>query len=456
MAGIGFELRKILKQDTLARSAAAFGMAGIISSGPWIVSILGILFLGIVVSDHSIYHRAVTQFQISITYLIAISLVISGFAQHSFTRYVSDQLFTNNVAKVIPNLNGLTCLLTGVAGFLALICSIWLFPEQSMLFRFTLIGCFVVLCNIWIATNLLAGVRDYTLIMNSYVVGYALTVGLGYVLRYLGVDGLMLGFLLGQLALLMMMYIAIYKQYPSNYLIEFDFLRPKKIFYSLIFTGFFYNLGIWIDKFIFWFFPTTSQALIGPFRNSVIYDVPIFMAYLALIPGMAIFLMRIETDFADYNGRFYDAIRNGQTLNHIQVMRSRMTSYAQSALYEIMKVQTLTVIAIFLTGERILIFMHISPIYKSLLFIDVIGASLQIVLLAIINMLFYLDKRKQTLSLCILFTLLNLGFSIATVYAGPFYYGFGFTFALMVTCSYGMYVLNNAFTDLEYKSIMLF
>ena len=51
--------------------------------------------------------------------------------------------------------------------------------------------------------------------------------------------------------------------------------------------------------------------MVGPLRSSLIYDLPIFLAYLAVIPGMAVFLLRIETDFAEAHGRFFDAVRGG-------------------------------------------------------------------------------------------------------------------------------------------------
>lgn len=35
MAGIGFEIRRILKRDSFLNLFEAYGLAGIISSGPW-------------------------------------------------------------------------------------------------------------------------------------------------------------------------------------------------------------------------------------------------------------------------------------------------------------------------------------------------------------------------------------------------------------------------------------
>ena len=47
MAGIGFELRKLLRRDSLLGLLQAYTYAGLISSGPWVLSILGILLVGI-------------------------------------------------------------------------------------------------------------------------------------------------------------------------------------------------------------------------------------------------------------------------------------------------------------------------------------------------------------------------------------------------------------------------
>ena len=455
MAGIGFELRKILNRDTLLSDIGAFSLAGVISSGTWVISIFGILILGVLVSFVPAYYIAVTKFQISITYLIATSLIFSGLAQHSFTRYIADQLFLHKTAKVIPNLNGMMLMLTLFSGVLALLVITFLFPQESVLYRFLLMGCFVILCNIWVTTNLLAGLKDYKLILLAFTIGYGITLGFGYCLRSYGLEGFMFSFLLGQAVLLLILHITLYQYYRTDHLIEFDFLRRKNIYLSLIITSFCYNLGIWIDKFIFWYTPSTSHAVLGPLRGSLIYDVPIFLAYLALIPGMAIFLLRVETDFAEYYHRFYNAIRHGQTLAHIQLMRDKMVSTAQNAIQEIIKMQLLVLMVVFLFGDRILVFLHISVIYKNLLFIDVVGTSLQVIFLAILNILFYLDRRKDALWLCVWFVVLNAIFTTLSIYLGPLYYGYGFTFALVIVCAYGMHLLNYEFTDLDYKAIML-
>ncbi len=94
--------------------------------------------------------------------------------------------------------------------------------------------------------------------------------------------------LLGHAALLFMFLYDIIREYPAERLVAFDFLDRKQIFISLLVTGLLQpgHLGRQIRL---WFNPLTSDAVIGPLRASILYDLPIFLAYLAIIPGMAVF-----------------------------------------------------------------------------------------------------------------------------------------------------------------------
>ncbi|MFX5521892.1 exopolysaccharide Pel transporter PelG, partial [Acinetobacter baumannii] len=81
---------------------------------------------------------------------------------------------------------------------------------------------------------------------------------------------------------------------PKGRLIAFDFAERKLLYPSLVLVGLLYNVAIWADKFMFWYFPPTSEPIIGGLRASLIYDLPVFLSYLSIIPGMAVFLVRIE------------------------------------------------------------------------------------------------------------------------------------------------------------------
>jgi uncharacterized membrane protein len=455
MAGIGFSLRKILDHESLSRTVAAYTVAGIIGGGPWLIAILGIVSLSIIIAKLPVQREAITQFQISITYLIAGSLIFSGSAGNSFSRYAADQLFLNRPTYLISNLNGLILVVSAAAGVFSFFYVLFLFPQQDIVYRFLLMSCFVVLSNIWAVITLLTALKDYSIILKAFFLSYSIIVLLAYLLRNYGLDAFIFSFLLGQLVLLLSLLIVLYKEYPTNNIIDFHFMKKGNMYKILIFSGLFFNLAVWVDKFIFWYTESTSYSVIGPFRASLIYDLPIFIAYLCLLPGMAVFLLLVETNFSDYYTRFNDSIRYGKSLSYIQSTGEQVTTYALNIIYSIVKIQALTIILMFQFGEKILAYLNISILYYNLLYVAVIGTSLQVLLLAIIDILYYMDRRWDVFILSVSYFVLNLVLTLLSIYLGPFYYGFGFTCSLGIVCVVGMYFLNEEFKDLEYKVIML-
>jgi len=106
-------------------------------------------------------------------------------------------------------------------------------------------------------------------------------------LRFLDLEGLLLGFLLGQVTLLAGMLVLIVRGYPARSMVSFEMFGPRYLYPSLMLVGLFYNAGVWADKAMFWFYSGTGSDVIGPLRASLIYDIPVFLSYLSLIPGMA-------------------------------------------------------------------------------------------------------------------------------------------------------------------------
>ncbi len=455
MAGIGFEIKKILRRDSYLAMFSAYAYAGIIGSGPWVLSILGVLIIGLFSLGVVLPHVLITQFQVTITHLIAMSLILTGFLQLGFTRYIADRLFEKNTDAILPNFIGAIFITTLISGLIGMALALFAFPEQDAVYRLLLIANFVVLCNIWIATIFLSGMKNYKAILVLYTIGYGFAVVAAIILRSFGLNGLLSGMLLGHFTLMSGMMLLIIRSYPSNHFIEFDFLRKKRMFASLIWTGFFFNLGVWIDKYIFWYTPSTGKSVIGVFNASLIYDLPIFLAYLSIIPGMAVFLVRMETDFVGFYQKFYDAVRDGGTLDYIEEMRDEMVETARQGIFEIIKIQAMAVLIVFVAAPALLKIIGISQYYLSLLYVDVVAAGLQVVFLGIMNVLFYLDKRVIALILTALFAALNLVFSLLSIQLGANWYGYGFAVSLLITVVVGLYWLDRKLAILEYETFML-
>lgn len=455
MAGIGFQLRKILAKDTYGATLRAYLYAGMISSGPWVISIISVMVIGLLSLGYLVPAQEVGQFLISVTYLMAGSLVFTGGAQLFFTRYISDRLFEKRYNIILPSLLGVLLVITVAAAFFALLVIALFFDGTTISYKIVMFSNFIVLCDLWIVIIFLSGMKAYNRILITMLFGYVVMICASLLLGRFKIYGLMSSLLIGHGTLLFVFLAEILRLYPAKKLISFDFLNSKKIYFSLIATGFLYNLGIWVDKIIFWFNPDTSHQVIGPLRGSILYDMPIFLAYLAIIPGMAVFLVKIETDFSEWYDKLFNAVREGGSLSYITHARDEMINTVREGLFLICKVQGVTIALLLLIAPTVLDWLGISRFHLPLFYIDVVGVSIQVLFMALLNVFFYLDKRIMVLKLSLLFFLLNTCLTMLSQYLGPSYFGYGFTLSLLVCVLVAIYQLATTLDKLIYHTFML-
>ena len=180
-----------------------------------------------------------------------------------------------------------------------------------------------------------------------------------------------------------------------------------------------------------------------------------FLAYLSIVPGMAVFLVRIETDFAECHANFYEAVRTGAPLSELERLKAGMVEAVRQGIYEVFKVQGLTVLFLVLSGPRVLRAFGLSPLHLPLYDVDLVAVAAQVLLLAILNVFFYLDQRPIALALSVLLLVLNAGLSFVTIGLGAQYYGYGFGLAVFLTGVAGLAVLSRKLERLEYETFML-
>jgi polysaccharide biosynthesis protein PelG len=455
LAGIGFELRKILNRDSYFALVRAYAYAGLISSGPWVLSILGLVAIGLLSVNIAVPNVLITQFQVSVTYLIMASLILTGVLQLSFTRWVSDQLFGHRSDIIVPNFAGVLLVTNLVAGSLSLLLVFASFGSESVMYRALLVAGFVTMCDVWIATIFMSGLKFYKTIVALFGGGYGISVLLAVLLRGQGLEGLLAGYIIGQFLMLMGMVFIILRSFPAEKLIAFDCFRPGAMYPTLMAVGLLFNFAIWADKIVFWVAADTGQPVIGPLRASVIYDMPVFLAYLGIIPGMAVFLVRFETDFVEWYDRFYNAVREGGSLEEIARMRDEMVFAIRQGLFDIIKIQTLAVLVLVVFAPTLFDKLNISALYLPLFYVDAVAASLQVALLAVMNVFFYLDKRPAVLATVALLSVLNVLLSVVSLRLGVVFYGYGFALAMLVTLVFSLALLERKLGRLEYETFML-
>ena len=456
MAGIGFELRKALRQDRLLSIAKVYGYSALLSSGPWVISIIAIIVVGFINVATIGGKSSVVQYQIIITYAIALasSMIITGFVQLPFTRYIADLIFSKREDEVLPSYYGVL-LMTWLLGFLFIFpLTLLLFPDQSTFFIINVISTFLALSGVWVSNILAASLKYYHSVLVAYGVSYGLIIVLSLFFGK-NLEILITIFFAGNALLLVILMTLITKSYRASRLISFAFFDRNRFYWSLGFAGLFYNLGVWVDKFIFWYHPLTGYNVIGGLNASVVYDMPIFIAYLSILPGMSVFFFRLEADFAEKYELFYDAVRSGGTLEVIQRYRDDMIDIIRHSIREILLLQGIINALLFLSAPLLFDYLHIPQLYLSLFYILTVGAQLQLGFMSVMALLYYLDRRALSMKLSISFFTLNGILTFISIYMGPVMFGYGYAVSLLVVFTISLLVIRREMKELTYETFML-
>lgn len=455
MAGISFKLRKVLQKDTLTSLLKVYGYGAIVTAGGWVTSIITILlvgFLHIFIYKNS---KEAIDFQIIVTYLIAFSIIISSFHQLVFTRFVADTTYDKNDEKIIPNYFGVFILNSLISLVFVLIFIFFLLKGVDVFFKIVFVFTFVLLSNIWILNILAVSIKRFDYVTYSYIISYGFIVIASIVLGKYGISFMLISFFIGNMILFLMLFFLVIKTYPFQSILSFEFLSFYKKYWKLVFIGFLFNLAIWIDELIFWYTKETSEAIIGNIRASVIYDLPVSLAYLTIIPGLAIFFVRLETDFADAYDNYFSGIIEGASFSTLIKYKNIMVRTIRVAIKEAIILQGFFNLIILILAPKIFDILNLPKLALPLFYIDLIETQLQLLTMNLLAFLFYLDRQNEGLVIVFAMFFLNFIFTYVTIVLGPYFYGYGAAFAMLFSSVIALLFLNRVFERLEYETFML-
>lgn len=455
MAGIGFELRRILLKKTLSSIFLGFSYATALIAGPYIITIISIFISYFIALPLVSEKTTVIKFQALITYMIAFTLILTGFSQLVIARFLADRHFEGQQSILMPNLIGVLLINMFLGMIFSLTTSFLFFKNLDILFKILLSSCVSLLCGIWILNIVLNSFKNYRFILTIFFMSFIICIfTIPFTAKY-GLCGLLTSFSISLFLIFFSFLIYFIKTFPSKDILKGDFLDRKKIFVSLIFSGFFYNFGVWIDKFIFWFHPLTGIDIFKPLNISFVYDIPIFLAYLAIAPGMGAMFFKIEGDFALHYEKYYNAVREGAILSQIYEYGNKMIDSARSVIFDTFRIQGITFVLILLFEEPLFKTLNISLYYIPLFHVLMIGTFLQLMFVTFLTLLNYFDRRFEIFLSTLSFVLLNGILTLISIKIGPSFYGYGFTLSLAVSNFICVIALRRFLSELHYQTFML-
>lgn len=424
MAGVGFALRRLAERGDLLGVVQAYAHSATASSGPWLYTIICLATLT-VYSLPIVGSEAVTLFRAIVTYNFAFSLVFSGGLVRVVTRCLADQIYERRADQAPGMLVGGLLVLCLIQVPLVVPFYIFVVDLPPMLIAQGLINYFLV-TGLWMVGVFLTALRVYTAISLSFIFG--LGCALGFALlggRWGGVDGMLIGFNAGLAAILFLLVVRTFAEYPYPSVRLLSFLRTIKPYWSLALAGFLYNVAIWVDKWVMWLAPEREKLPSGFVHNGT-YDTAMFLAYLSIVPSMAVFLLHLETRFYEKYLRFYREIENHATYDRIEEDHKTLIGELIGGLRNLIVIQATISLLCIVLAPRILEAIGVSYLQLGIFRFGVLGAFFHVLLLCLTIILSYFELRRQVLFLTIFFLATNAIFTWYSLEHGFPYYGYGY------------------------------
>lgn len=453
MAGIGFRLKKMLMEDTYASILKAYLYSAIISSGPWLLSILCLSFLGILspilLQEHGWSVAKWDVFGATIVYIFAFSLIITGMITMIITRFIADKIYLGEddaIPSSYVSIIAITIIIQGSTGLV-----FFAFSSTGIVYAMSAITLYITVSCIWIALIFLSASENYNLIMLMFFVGSLVSLGAALLGgQIFELSGFLSGYTLGQVIIFIGFSYVIFSEFGPPRIFRFDFFSYCKDYYELIFIGFFYYIAIWADKFIFWFSENGKQ-IFGLFYNFTEYDSPLFLAYITIVPSLAVFLLNIETDFYGEYRAFYEFVMAKKSFAKIYEKKMNMQKVIRRSFLDLLKVQGIvTFLAIYFAPDILNGLRVTSELSIRIFQISALGAFFHAYILIITIILLYYNLRKDTLIITGIFAGSNVLFTFISKSLGDAFYGTGYSAACIVAFIISVIYLKRRLDQLEY------
>ncbi len=452
MAGIGFVLRKLSRQDNLIGIVQAYTHSALASTGPWLFTVLALGAI-MVVSGNYTTRTELYDFRILVIYNFGFSLVMSGPVTMIATRFLADSIHNEDVSSAPGMLIGTLIFL--YATQIPLVSAVYIFyAELSDTLALSTIVNFMLITTIWMLAVFLTALKDYKTITRAFGMGCVITVIASAALaEEYAASGIMNGFNIGLAYIVAVLTARIFAEYPYPLQRPFAFLSYFRKYWEIALGGLIYNMAAWVDKWIMWFAPeaekTRSNLLLYPD-----YDSAMFLAYLTIVPAMAFFVFSIETSFYERYLNFYRDIQKNATFRKIQQNHSEIIRSITGNIRNFLILQGSICVTVILLSPRIFEAMNINYMQIGMFRYGVVGAFFHLLVMLLSILLSYFDNRRAALAIQITFLLTNAGFTLVFMQLGHSYYGFGYLMASVVTFVSAAFITFTYVRELPYHTFI--
>lgn len=472
MAGIGFELQKMIRADRLSTNLQGFLHATVIAAGPWLLTCFALALMQSLargIADPT----ALLRFNNTAVLAFSISLVAAGPYVLVVSRCLADAIYAKDVGDVQAMLFA-----TLARVFM------WLVPIGALVFGVLVqspavdraLGFLLLLAcgGVWVAAGMMSALRSHATVTFAFAAGVTIALVVATAAPQAWREaGPLAGLVLGQATIFFVLAARLLAEFPSRDAAAddgvstptplassspvrskpFDIGQAMDRFRHLAWAGLFYNAALWVDKWMMWIAPGAQRAERGVWSHPT-YEGAMFLAFLSIVPVMAIFLVDVETRFHHAYQRYFRGIDRRATLrvirsNHGAILRITGSSFSRLALVQ----ATIAVVAI-LASPTVVGWVGGDDAMAAVFRLGVFGAAFHVLLIITMAALAYFDQRRWLMAVAATFFVLNTVFTPLSIALGSGFHGWGYAAATMMAFALGYYAAARAIAKLPYMTFI--
>lgn len=450
MAGIAFDIRKLLGKRDVSSFLAAFLYSGIVSSGPWLFSVFA---LGILASfGKSIAgEELINLFMGLVIYVFAFSMVLTYGSQMVITRYLADCLYRREDDK-IPSLMLTTLFLLGGGAALIYAPFVWSLDLKFWVKVETLF-LFILVASMWGTMIYVSTLKAYVQVTIAFIFGFGLAVPASLLIgKYYGLPGFLFGLNIGIASVVFLLCSRVLIEFDGPLKLVWGLFPAHKKQYLLFFYGAFTGLGIWADKFLFW---NDKRIPIGAgLFGYPYYDGAMFLAYLTVLPSLAYFILIAETDLYENIRKYNFFMQNHGNLATLEDIRLNIANCLKASFSRIAVFQGIFTLITILVAPAFLELLDMSPLQISIMRIGMLAAYFQMGMMLFSIVLTYFKAELEIFFVAVLFLTCNLigtWFSLKYIW----FHGYGFFLASLLGFLLSAFFLYHKIKTLHYTMIAI-
>ncbi len=406
MAGIGFELKKIFKEESVTSLIGGIAYSSIVTVGPTIIVIMTIIALYFFLGLTSVSYAERELLSSTILYVFIFALLVTAPFNGVMSRYIADKIYDDQYEDILPSFYTGVFLNTLLGELLALpfVYRLIVVGGVAPIFAAVTYAFFMIMIIAFFSMIYLSATKDYKVIALFYGMGMAVTFVGAWIFFWLGepvIHAILYGVTLGFFLIAFLEFSYMRKHFKQNSKKYFDCLRYFREQYQVLFTNFFYILGLYIHNFVFWGHPN-HLVIAKSYYTMQSYDMATTLAMFSNISMIVIFTVLVETNFHDRYQKYMESII-GKTWQDIQKDKKAMFRLL------IQQVSFLAIVQAIITTILFLIAMAVLPDFGfggSVLrnYASLIGAYFAIFLMYCnIIFMFYFNDNKGAMMTAVIF-----------------------------------------------------